>query len=101
MKRENENYTIVIPKSSAEFIDEGMQQHNCVASYVRRVVNGECLVFFIREKEFPDKSFVTAECRNGEIMQILLRNNRSLTPAHNDVLQFAKKFAKNIKNKNK
>ena len=94
---DDENYTIVIPKSSAEFIDEGMQQHNCVASYVRHVVNGECLVFFIREKEFPDKSFVTAECRNGEIMQILLRNNRSLTPAHNDVLQFAKKFIKNIK----
>ena len=93
---DNEDYQIIIPSSSKDFINEGIQQHNCVASYANRVANGECLIFFIREKSKPNKSFVTAEYRNGRIAQILLKNNNPLSIKHKDILTFAEKFAKNI-----
>ena len=93
---ENDKYKIVIPSSVEEFVDEGMQQHNCVASYIQSVIDNKCMVFFIRDKENPNKSFVTAELCNGEIVQIFLKNNQSLTRNHKDVLDFANEFAEKI-----
>lgn len=72
---ENEKYTIVLPKCTNDFIDEGRNQHNCVASYVNSVANKNCIVFFIREKENPNDSYITAEYRHKRLYQIRYRYN--------------------------
>lgn len=74
-----EEYTIVFPSSIKAFIDEGNQQHNCVGGYYARVIDGRSVVFFIRSKETPCKSFVTAECRGSGLTQCYYSNNRRVT----------------------
>lgn len=95
---QNDQFEIIIPPSSREFIDEGSQQHNCVASYTHNVANGDCLVFFIRRKSKPEQSFITAEYRKGKLAQIFLKNNIRLSPCeeHKEAYEFAEKFVKNI-----
>ena len=90
-----ETMTVVFPKSESDFIDEGNQQHNCVGSYPRNVRNGNCIVFFIRYKESPRKSFITAECTRSGLGQCFYSNNR---PVHDEeIIKFARYIANKIK----
>lgn len=79
---ETDKYMIVIPETADDFINEGKQQNNCVGGYVDAVLNNRCYVIFIREKENPNKSFLTVEV--GEryhapyIQQFSLSRNTSI-----------------------
>ena len=67
------NYTVVIPKSAKDIIDEGTNMHHCVGGYAPRVVNGEQYIIFIRHKDTPDKCYITAQVYNdGRIGQYYL-----------------------------
>lgn len=75
-----ELYDIVIPKSCKDFIEEGNMQHNCVGHYTYNVLKGNCIIFFIRKKEDPTESFITAECPVGNYRgQLMYKNNRPVT----------------------
>ena len=89
-----EKYTVVFPKNEKDFINEGNQQHNCVGSYPRRVKNGERFVFFIREKEHPHQSFITADCNTNGLYQCLLSNNRTVN--NEEIMKFARYIANKI-----
>ena len=70
-------FEVVIPTTSKEFIDEGNNQHNCVARiYLPKVINGETNVVFVRKKDALDASYITCEVRDGKIRQFLLGYNR-------------------------
>lgn len=75
---ESADLKVVIPTTSAEFIEEGENQSNCVARlYLPKVVKGTTNVVFIRRKNNPTNSYITCEVCNGEIVQYLTRfNNR-------------------------
>lgn len=88
-----EEYTVIFPENEAAFINEGNQQHNCVGSYPRRVREGNCVIFFIRKKETPHISFITAECTNGGLGQCYYSNNRRVEDEN------LRKFARYISNK--
>lgn len=90
-----ETMTVVFPKSEADFINEGNQQHNCVGSYPRSVRNGNCVIFFIRYKDRPDRSFITAECTNKGLGQCFYANNRRVEDEN--LMKFAKYIANKIK----
>lgn len=84
--------TILVPGSSYDIIKEGQQQRNCVGSYVRSVAEGSSIVFFIRESDSPDESFVTAEYRNGYLSQCYYAANRYVpedTVEHKIAVMFA------------
>lgn len=87
--------TVVFPRCEADFINEGNQQHNCVGSYPRHVRNGDCIIFFIRNKENPDKSFITAECTRRGLGQCFYSNNRAVNDEN--LIKFAKYIANKIK----
>lgn len=89
------DYTVVFPKSEADFINEGNQQHNCVGSYPRSVKEGRCVIFFIRKKESPDKSFITAECTRNGLGQCFYSNNRHVYDE--ELRKFASYIANKIK----
>lgn len=91
---ENEEYTIVIPESVYDFVEEGNRQHNCVASYAPRVVNEKCLVFFVRKKEEPDMNYITAEYNYGKLYQIREKNNRPVV--NNDAIKYAELFCEKL-----
>lgn len=67
------------PDSTQDIKDEAVQQNNCVASYIDRVINGECHIMFLRNAKEPDKSLVTIEIQDGRIVQALQRFNDPLT----------------------
>lgn len=59
---ENDKYTIIVPRNVDDLIKEGQDQHNCVGSYYNdEIESNENLVYFLRLKENPSKSYVT--CR--------------------------------------
>lgn len=67
------------PDSTQDIKDEAVQQNNCVASYIDRVIDGKCHIMFLRRAKEPDKSLVTIEIQNGRIVQALQRFNDPLS----------------------
>ena len=75
---ENDNFIVIVPTTSDEFVQEASAQNNCVNSwYKEKVANKETHVVFVRKKSNPSKSYITCEVNNhGYIQQFLLANNR-------------------------
>lgn len=48
-------------KDHNDLLDEAKQQHNCVASYSDRIIEGRSQIYVLRKTEEPDKSLVTLE----------------------------------------
>lgn len=79
-----EKYEVVFPKTSKEFIEEGANQHNCVAGYMWKVKKKKCIIFFIRKKDAPTESYITAEIiienthtiKKLALGQVMYSNNR-------------------------
>lgn len=59
----NEDYIMVIAKSPAELIKEGDTLSHCVGrmNYDQKFAKEESLIFFVRNKNLPNKPFVTVE----------------------------------------
>lgn len=91
---EKGEYVILLPNSVSDVVQEGQAQHNCVGSYVDRIVKKRSLVFFIRRKEEPNQSFITAEFAHGKLNQIFYKNNRAVYDK--DILSIANDYVKNL-----
>lgn len=95
------DYIIKIPKTVAEFIDEGEQNHNCVGKmgYTTKMSEDRCLICFMRKISEPSKSFITIELQkttNGrfKIMQCYADHNSRPTEEINSLVE---KWCKSIK----
>ena len=78
--QEIDDYIIKIPQSTADLVDEGRQQNNCVGHfYNESIVKGINLIYFIRKKDKPEKSFVTCRYNVGcrETVEHKYKNNRN------------------------
>ena len=87
------SFLIKLPVCTMDLIQEGKEQHNCVGSYGNNIKHGS-IVFFIRKKDNPEKSFVTAEVYNGKLLQILKKYN--LPVEDDNVLKFGERFCKKV-----
>lgn len=87
LEHKNQFYAVTVPKTRDELIDEATQQSNCVAGYFEKMVNGACTILFLRKIKEPDKSYITVEVRNGEIVQAKMFHNRSLTSEASRMLE--------------
>lgn len=58
---ENDRFIIRGVRNYDDLLDEAKQQHNCVASYSHKIASGTSLIFVMRRKTVPDRSFVTIE----------------------------------------
>lgn len=58
---ENNSFIIRGIRNYEDLLDEAKQQHNCVASYSSSIVQGSSLIFVMRRKTVPNRSFVTIE----------------------------------------
>lgn len=75
---ENDNFTIVIPLTRAECIDEGTKLNNCLGNYEWNnwLRNGYRKVVFIRRKNAPNTSYIACDMDNNfTIHQFLTHNN--------------------------
>ena len=69
----------VAPKSRQDFLDEAIAQANCLAGYVDKVINGDCLIMFVRKKEEPEKSYITLSVKGGRAMEAKYANNAPIS----------------------
>lgn len=63
-------YSIILAQDSGALIEEGINLHHCVGSYVERVKRGECAIFFLRENSALDTSLITIEVKEKSIVQV-------------------------------
>lgn len=76
---ENEKYTIIMPTSGNDIVNEGSRMHHCVGGYIDSIIDGRCFILFMRKKENPLKEYVTIEIRNNSICQVKCKNNYVLS----------------------
>lgn len=85
-------YVVVAPKNSNDLKREGDNLNHCVASYIKRVIDGECLIYFLRRNK--DESLITFEVRHNCIVQVRGSHNRkpneSEVRALNDFAKYRK-----------
>lgn len=72
-------YAFIYPKSTQDIKDEAVQQNNCVASYIQRVIDGKCDIIFMRDKSDIGNSLVTLEVVDGKIVQAKRHFNYPVT----------------------
>lgn len=87
------DYIFIYPDSTQDIKDEATMQNNCVASYIDKIIDGQCHILFLRKKNKPDESLVTIEVRNNHIVQARRRFNDDVTVEDQKAIDaFNKKF---------
>ena len=73
-------YMVTIPETSDDLFRESENMHNCVRIYVSRVARKSSRIYFLREKEKPDKSYGTIEVSGdgSRLIQAKAFGNRKL-----------------------
>ena len=95
------NYVFIYPDCTQDIKTEACQQNNCVASYIDRVIDGNCHIMFLRKKDSPDESLVTIEIRHNRIVQAKRKFNDPVTQEDQEAIDYwNKKFKDYDKNKN-
>lgn len=89
------NYIFIYPKCVQDIKDEAVQQNNCVASYIDKVIDRKCHILFLRKKDEPYKSLVTIEVQNNKIIQAKRAYNDPILPEEKEAVDaWNKKFEK-------
>ena len=84
------DYVVVAPKTTKEVRQEGNTLNHCVASYIKRIIDGSSLIVFLRAKGHEKESLITVEIANNAVVQVRGKNNRRPEKAEVAVLR---KFA--------
>lgn len=56
---------LLTPESARELIAEGNSLGHCVATYIKHVATGECLILFVRRSNELESSYLTVEIRKS------------------------------------
>lgn len=80
------DYKFIYPKTTKDIKDEAVQQSNCVASYIDKVIGGSCDIILMRKKNDVENSLVTVEVRNGKVVQARQRFNESVNESEQKAL---------------
>lgn len=79
MKLDIQGLFIRLPNRLEELKAEGEALHHCVGTYMEKVRKGETMIFFIRQKEAPEKPYYTLEW-HGRVIQCRGFRNCDMTP---------------------
>lgn len=88
----NGEFSITIPKTTKDIINEGKALHHCVGVYVDKVIRREDMIYFLRkDREVP---YVTIEVKDKKVTQVEGdMNNRFIsknTPEYNAIKEWAR-----------
>lgn len=102
MEYKYKDYIFIYPKTPEEIKDEAVQQTNCVAGYIDKVLKGECHIIFLRDKNTPEKSLVTIEVKGNKVVQALRAFNKPISHSEEVAINYYNKYLiKYAKNKAK
>lgn len=80
------DFAFIAPRSRQDFLDEAVMQGNCLAGYIGRFTEGNCLILFMRRKKTPELSYITVEIVNGEAVQAKLAGNREVSEEEQHII---------------
>lgn len=88
---DNGEFSITIPKTTQDIINEGKALHHCVGVYVDKVIRREDMIYFLRkDREVP---YVTIEVKDKKVTQVEGdMNNRFIgknTPEYEAIKEWA------------
>lgn len=91
----DENYTVVLPKSVQDIVDEGKALSHCVGGYADRHAKGALTILFIRKNDDLGTPFYTMEVANDyHIVQCRgYKNNFANNPKPKEMTAFEEKYA--------
>ena len=85
---------IIIPAQSVESLEqESKEQSNCVRTYSEKYATGSCDIYFMRQVDNQEKSLVTVEVKNNEVVQSRIKYNEQPNAIQ---LLFLKKWQEQI-----
>lgn len=89
-----EDYTIILPQRTKDFVDEGRKLHHCVGQmgYDKKMANGVCLIAFIRKTGEVGKPYVTVEYLLKEKRVSQIYGDHDSKPA-DEVIEFVNRWA--------
>ena len=91
-----DGYVFLCAKTPQDINDEAVQQNNCVASYIDRIITKRCVIAFMRKKESPTNSFITLEIVDNKVVQSKGKHNRDLSDEEKVTLDKYNKFLSKI-----
>ncbi len=77
-KYKDGKYQIITPLSANDIKIEGVNNHNCVACYIPRILKKETAIYFGRLVSSPDESLLTIEVKDKTVTQAYSSGNRRL-----------------------
>lgn len=88
-------YSVVVPKSPTDIIDEGNNMHHCVGGYVQQVVDNDTYIVFIRKTNTPNECYITAQIDlKGRLGQYYLAYDRRVSSAED--IAFKRAFEQHL-----
>lgn len=91
----DENYTIVLPQSMQDIVNEGKALSHCVGGYAERHAKGILTILFIRKNDDLSTPFYTMEITSDyHIVQCRgYKNNLFGNPKPDEIIAFEEKYA--------
>lgn len=86
----DDEFIIVTPTTVKEFIEEAVEQDNCLLTYIDAVANGETNIVFMRKRKSIGTPFVTIEIHDSRVTQV--RGKFNMLPSKKE-FEFVEKFA--------
>ena len=80
------DYMVIAPKNAFDVIQEGDTLNHCVASYIKRILDDESRIYFLRSVKDITQRLITVEVRNGAVCQARGMSNRNITSAERKAL---------------
>ena len=82
------DFLIKLPESPYDLMDEGNALGHCIATYIPKVQNRECVIFLMRKREEPDVPYLTVELIGNNVYEIEGDNKRfDLTPEEKNFIK--------------
>ena len=91
LEHTGKKYQIIIPRKTQEIHNEAQCLQHCVRTYIPRVVEGQTLILFLRDKKTPEEPLVTLEVKKGALTQAYGKNDKKPKQEH---LKFLKMWCK-------
>lgn len=92
-KYQNNKFIIFPAKSLKDLKNESMQQNNCVQTYAEKYATGICDIYLMRDIKNQNKSLVTVEVKNRQVVQSRIKNNDDPTEKQ---LKFLQQWEQNV-----
>lgn len=98
----DDSFVMVLPECKEDFNREGRENHNCVGgSYYDKMLEGKCVVLFLRRNDEPEKAFCTVEMNGTRVVQCrAIRNSDPPQEVKDFMERYRREVEKRIMRKN-